>query len=129
MKPLDLERFEGATAGPWSVPHFAQSDHSCKCGFVFSEKVPVSICKVYRTEIEAEGPISETEAKANAELIAAAPQLLAELKALRAWRETVKDAQKELQRDAPEHCRTGYAWQKFIAAYNAAETELHDGKF
>jgi hypothetical protein len=117
MKPLDLSRFEGATRGPWKYDqHTVYSDDG------------IQPHVAYTCEGETGYPLTDKD-DVNGRLLAAAPQLLAELKALRAWREAVKDAQKDLQRDAPEHCRTGYAWQKFISAYNAAETELNDGKF
>jgi len=66
------------TPGPWSVPHFADDDVKCNCGYVFSEFQDHmgSICSIsFANSSETEACEIE-EAKANARLIAAAPDLL-----------------------------------------------------
>lgn len=74
--------------GPWTVPHFATS-HGCKCGYVFdsSGNYMGAVATVHFNDgrsIEEGGgddpPIEE--AKANARLIAAAPDLLEALQNL-----------------------------------------------
>lgn len=75
------------TPGPWTVPHFADPDCKCKCAYVLCEKYAGSICEI---DIGNEKPISEggndapplEEAKANAYLIAHAPDMLATLRAI-----------------------------------------------
>lgn len=70
------------TPGPWMVPHFARDDVGCNCAYVFSEsQVGMgSICTIDHGDENEPLEI----AKANAHLIAAAPELLAALVALHA---------------------------------------------
>lgn len=64
------------TAGPWSVPHFAE-DCGCECGHVFGEgqQGMGSVCTIH---FGGENEPREVAA-ANGRLIAAAPDLLAAL--------------------------------------------------
>ena len=80
------------TPGEWSLPHFATSDpnkegHQCSCGYVFAEgqRGMGAICDVYFNDGSEGKQENETleRAIANARLIAAAPDLLLELVALR----------------------------------------------
>jgi hypothetical protein len=71
------------TPGPWIVPHFARDEVKCNCGYVFSEfqHGMGSICDVnHGAEDE---PVEI--AKANARLIAAAPDLLRVAELLVDW--------------------------------------------
>lgn len=72
------------TKGEWSVPHFAMNDVRCNCAYVLSEGHMGSIATVdidNGLEIGKGGNDSPAleEAIANAHLIAAAPELYAEL--------------------------------------------------
>lgn len=68
------------TPGPWHAPHFAMDDHTCNCRSVVSEFYAGAVCVV---ETDNGKRISEggndapvlSEAKANAHLIAAAPEM------------------------------------------------------
>lgn len=62
------------TAGPWSVPHFANDESGCSCAYVFSESQR-GFGSVATVSFGGEDEDYET-AKANAKLIAAAPDLL-----------------------------------------------------
>jgi hypothetical protein len=72
------------TPGPWSVPHLAVDSTSCNCAYVLAEPYMGSICTISVSdgktisELGNDSPPLE-EAKANARLIAAAPDLLAAL--------------------------------------------------
>jgi hypothetical protein len=101
-KSTCLQGRTARTPGPWSVPHFALSDEywesvgneskqsgmgtdsrkkRCDCRYVLCESVMGAVCTVHVADNK---PISEggnddppiDEAKANAHLIAAAPDLL-----------------------------------------------------
>lgn len=71
--------FKG-TKGEWTLPHFADPKSNCKCGYVLCEKYCGSVATVnYSNEgddwRDGDYPPLE-EAKYNAYLIAAAPELL-----------------------------------------------------
>jgi len=76
--------FKG-TKGNWSIPHLAVDDTTCNCGFVLSEGYCGAIATVHFSvdrELEnGDNPPLE-EAKHNAKLIAAAPELLQALQDL-----------------------------------------------
>lgn len=99
-EPVDLARFEGHTPGPWSLPHFADSKplpeispalfgsrSRCECGYVFgNDDRHGAVATVhYKND---NNPSDENpprhEAVVNGRLIAAAPDLLAEVIRLRA---------------------------------------------
>lgn len=69
------------TPGPWSTPHLACEDVKCDCAYVLSEGYAGAICTI---EVGDGKRVSDggndcpplEEAKANARLIAAAPDLL-----------------------------------------------------
>jgi hypothetical protein len=65
------------TPGPWTVPHFAKEDSGCHCGYVFDNEGEYTVCEVFfQDESDEYGqnpPIDQ--AKANARIIAAAPDL------------------------------------------------------
>ena len=72
------------TPGPWMTPHFADDNHRCNCHYVLSDHQwgMGSIATVHsqcekREDSEHYEPVER--AKANARLIAAAPELLAAL--------------------------------------------------
>jgi hypothetical protein len=73
------------TPGPWSATnHFADDSMSCNCAYVLSEGYAGGICKVAVDNGKAIGDGGndappKDEAAANARLIAAAPELYAEL--------------------------------------------------
>ena len=70
------------TPGPWSLPHFANPDCECKCGYVLVEGYCGAVAKVYYSQDRALGHGDNPpfyEACANAHLIAAAPDLYAAL--------------------------------------------------
>ncbi len=72
------------TPGPWSVPHFADDGTTCNCAYVLADGMMGAVAAVYADNGK---PISDggndapplDHAKANAFLIAAAPDLLAAL--------------------------------------------------
>ena len=74
------------TPGPWYPGHFVEDSHPCNCRSVISESHAGAICEIKidnRKRIARGGndapPLEE--AKANARLIAAAPEMLAALEA------------------------------------------------
>lgn len=75
------------TPGPWPVPHFA-TGHGCECRYILAGEHMGGIAEVYIDNGKKVGdggndcPPTE-EAKANARLIAAAPDLLAALRLAR----------------------------------------------
>jgi len=79
------------TPGPWSVPHFACDDTTCECGSVLSDsqRGMGAIATVHVSKEGADWREGDHEppeiAKANAYLIAAAPDLLAVAKAAMAF--------------------------------------------
>lgn len=92
-EPLDVERIraycEKATAGPWTVPHFAKPDIRCDCQYVLCGSCMGAICTVHVGNEPNEGDDPPTpEAKANGELIANArtdlPAAIDEIERLRA---------------------------------------------
>lgn len=76
------------TPGPWSVPHFADDDVKCNCAYVLSEGYAGAVADV---RIGNGRPIGDggndcpplEEAKANAHLIAAAPEMFEALQEFR----------------------------------------------
>jgi len=118
MKPLDLERFEGATPGPWRV----QPPDDEPYGDIIVERADYHrrICRLWLDDAPVRD-YNEAQYK-NARLIAAAPQLLAELKALRAWRQTINKAVEEGLYDENKVDM----YKVILEAWNAAATELHD---
>jgi hypothetical protein len=110
MKPLDLERFEGATEGPW------QDRINDRALCVYAENGrPIALVREFDR--------CQTEDGKNARLIAAAPQLLAELKDLRAWRQQIAIA---YARYALDRSEMNIRIKSFTDAIDAAETELKD---
>lgn len=79
----------GHTPGPWYPGHFVDDDHSCNCTGIVSEHGPMGgIASVHIDNGKAIGdggndapPLEE--AKANARLIAAAPEMLEALMQVR----------------------------------------------
>lgn len=72
---------DGATPGPWSLPHFAASDCNCDCRYVLAQYggmgsiATISVCN--RMEMpwgDDTGP-DVPQAQANARLIAMAPDI------------------------------------------------------
>lgn len=119
MKPLDLERFEGATEGPWFDDGYR----------IYA---PTEDENKHNGVMMVEYKHSGHENYVDFELMAAAPQLLAELKALRAWQASVKDAFTQLDdglHDAQTPHEAADVYREFVENWNTAETELHDGKF
>lgn len=70
----------GHTKGPWSIPHFADENSSCACSYIFSD-AQRGFGAIATIEFGGENENYET-AKANANLIAAAPDLLEALEDL-----------------------------------------------
>jgi hypothetical protein len=68
------------TPGPWSVPHFAQPDTNCDCGYVLTDDLMGAVATVHCSG-EGDDWLSHgdnprfAEAVANAHLISAAPLL------------------------------------------------------
>lgn len=62
------------TPGPWSVPHFADENSACACSYVFSD-AQRGFGAIATVQFGGENESYGT-AKANANLIAAAPDLL-----------------------------------------------------
>lgn len=118
MKPLDLERFEGATAGPRDV--FEVGDKFKAYTVAVDGHSLMTI--VHEDE---DAVFAGYHEKADAELSRDAPMLIAELKALRAWRQTINKAVEEGLYDENKVDM----YNVILEAWNAAETELHDGKF
>ena len=80
-----MEYFKG-TKREWSLPHFADPNSKCKCGYVLCEQYCGSVATInYSNECDdwrdGDFPPIE-EAKYNAYLISAAPMLLFELQEL-----------------------------------------------
>ena len=76
------------TPGPWYAPHFADDTCTCNCRSVVSECYAGAICTVefdngLRIEDGGNDAPPLDQAKANARLIAAAPDLLEALKSAR----------------------------------------------
>lgn len=75
------------TPGPWSVPHFAEPDVNCQCGYVLTDNLMGAVATVHCSgegddwERSGDNP-KFAEACANARLIAAAPDLLRVAKAI-----------------------------------------------
>lgn len=72
------------TPGPWSVPHMARDEVGCNCAYVLAEPYMGSICTISISDGKTIRDFGNDcppldEAKANARLIAAAPDLLAAL--------------------------------------------------
>lgn len=64
----------GYTKGPWSLPHFADERSTCACSYVFSDSQR-GFGAIATIQFGGENESYET-AKANANLIAAAPDML-----------------------------------------------------
>jgi hypothetical protein len=75
------------TPGPWSVPHFAEPDTNCNCGYVLCDHLMGAVATVHCSgegadwQKHGDNP-KFAEAVANARLIAAAPDMYEALKAL-----------------------------------------------
>lgn len=84
-----MSEFEGHTPGPWFPGHFVDDTHTCDCKYILG---PVHCGSIATINVNNGMLIGEggngspplEEAKANARLIAAAPDLLAENIRLRA---------------------------------------------
>lgn len=64
----------GHTKGPWSIPHFADEKSTCACSYILSDSQR-GFGAIATIQFGGENENHET-AKANANLIAAAPDLL-----------------------------------------------------
>ena len=78
------------TSGPWSVPHMARDEVQCDCAYVLAEPYMGSICTISISDGKTIGEFGNDcppldEAKANARLIAAAPDLLDALQEMVQW--------------------------------------------
>lgn len=68
------------TPGPWSLPHFAQPDINCQCGYVLTDNMMGAVATVHCSgegdDWQSHGDNPKfAEAVANARLIAAAPTM------------------------------------------------------
>jgi hypothetical protein len=75
----------GHTPGPWAVPHLAQPDVKCDCGYVLVDHLMGAVATVHTADTAdqyADEYPPREEAKANARLIAAAPLMLEALENL-----------------------------------------------
>ena len=84
MKEIDLEQFEGHTAGPWHVDRdeYPEATILDVAHHNFDGKTRRVVAEVFNGSKHSEGhPTGED--KANAKLIASAPDLLEEVKRLR----------------------------------------------
>lgn len=80
------------TLGPWIPPHFGRDDISCDCRFVLADGIMGAVCTVHVAEGDNEGDYPpHDQAVANANLIAAAPDLYAAAVALLARLDSSKD--------------------------------------
>lgn len=92
--PLDLDAFTGHTPGPWSVPEMDQKHDADRSILAYRRSGnPQWIGRAYGGGILTR---ADDEMKANAALIAAAPALLAELRAARAETERLRSLVKSL---------------------------------
>ena len=104
------------TPGPWSVPHFAtaKDENDCECTYVLSEGYMGAVCSVHIDNGKSfvaggnDCPPAE-EAKANARLIAAAPDLLNALE----W------AMRQMEK--PNSTFTKSYWERYALAAEAIE--------
>lgn len=74
------------TPGPWSVPHMARDEVACNCAYVLAEPYMGSICTISISDGKTISDFGNDcppldEARANARLIAAAPDLLEAMQA------------------------------------------------
>ncbi len=80
-----MKEFKG-TPAPWSLPHFADDNCTCDCGFVLVEGHCGAVATVHYSKDNSvnngDNPPPE-QCIANAKLIAAAPELLKELMDIR----------------------------------------------
>ena len=69
----------GITPGPWSLPHLADDAVDCDCGYVFATPESLTVATVHKNNLtdryQSVYPDIE-QAKANARIIAAAPEML-----------------------------------------------------
>lgn len=110
MKPLDLERFTGAEHLNLKVNHIeSMSDQIVD---VKPDGKQIVVAYAYQGEWLSN-------------ILAAGPSLIAELKALRKWRERATTAYRTY---SEEHRTRGnpVAYQRFENAWNTAEMELND---
>ena len=102
------------TPGPWSVPHFAQDEVGCDCAYVLCDGVMGAVCTITVSKEGDDPPIEQ--AKANARLIAAAPDLLAALKRVEnSWRD------KYTGPEDPRAMARFSIWREMLAAIAKAE--------
>lgn len=95
------------TPGPWSVPHFAEPDVNCTCGYVLCDHLMGAVATVHCSG-EGEDWAKHgdnpkfAEAVANARLIAAAPELLEALQLIQGFGWKLDDSPhgKEIERRA-----------------------------
>ena len=94
---MDTKQFAGHTSGEWYTGHFCRDDHTCDCTYILNENRMGAIATVHYSDAEHE-PDGDNpppdEAKANMRLIAAAPDLLAEVERLQAREKVLADALK-----------------------------------
>lgn len=71
------------TPAPWRLPHFVSEESGCDCGYIFANDDRMgAVASVHFHKRECDDNPPKDEAKANARLIAAAPDLLAALKTI-----------------------------------------------
>lgn len=91
------------TPGPWRLPHFVSEDSGCDCGYIFANDDRMgAVASVHFHKRECDDNPPKDEAKANARLIAAAPDLLEALKAVAALDECEAHFEDAFERLLPQ---------------------------
>lgn len=119
---IDLERFAGITPGPWEPCAHWRQEEDCQCGtrgYIWDVTGELVIAQM-GCEEDGAGQVypypGEKEAKANAEAIAAVPDLIAEIVQLRAKEDQQAERNAELERAVVWALGAGKAHEPFPAS-------------
>lgn len=115
------------TPAPWSVPHFAEPDVNCECGYVLTDGMMGAVCTVHCSgegdDWKSHGDNPKfAEACANARLIATSPDLLVDGCALAVAIDALCPSDAAIEHASVEWKRVHAALKKFRAAITRATT-------